>query len=58
VFSLFISFSSDGQTIFENKQRIVNELAIIFEKKLIENGIAEEKVKNPWKFKVTYVPRT
>jgi hypothetical protein len=47
VFSLFISFSSDGQPIFENKQRIVNELAIIFEKKLIENGIAEEKVKNP-----------
>lgn len=43
---------------FEDKQRIVNELAIVLEKKLVEAGIAEEKVKNPWKFKVTYVPRT
>jgi hypothetical protein len=43
---------------FEDKQRIVNELAIVLEKKLVEAGISEEKVKNPWKFKVTYVPRT
>jgi hypothetical protein len=43
---------------FEDKQRIANELAIILEKKLVETGIAEEKLKNPWKFKVTYVPRT
>jgi len=42
---------------FEDKQRIVNALAIILEKKLVEAGIAEEKMKNPWKFKVTYVPR-
>ena len=42
---------------FEDKQRIANELARFLEKKLVEAGIAEEKVKNPWKFKVTYVPR-
>jgi len=42
---------------FEDKQRIANELAIILEKKLVETGIAKKKVKNPWKFKVTYVPR-
>jgi len=41
---------------FEDKQRIVNELAGFLEKKLVGAGIAEEKVKNPWKFKVTYVP--
>lgn len=42
---------------FEDKQHIVNELAVNLEWKLVEAGIAEEKVKNPWKFKVAYVPR-
>jgi hypothetical protein len=43
---------------FEDKQRIANELATVLEKKLVEVGIAKEKLKNPWNFKVTYVPRT
>lgn len=43
---------------FETKQGIINELVSKLEEKLLEAGISKEKLENPWKFKVTYVPRT
>jgi hypothetical protein len=42
---------------FEAKQSIVNELVAYLEEKLLKAGVPEEKLKNPWKFKVTCVPR-
>lgn len=42
---------------FEAKQSIINTVASELEKKLLDAGIMEEKLKNPWKFKVTSMPR-
>jgi hypothetical protein len=41
----------------ETKQHIINELVSSLEKKLLEVGVQEEKLKNPWKFKIAYAPR-
>lgn len=41
----------------EAKQNIINQLVTSLEKKLTEAGVSEEKLKNPWKFKVNYTPR-
>jgi predicted nucleotidyltransferase len=41
----------------ETKQHIINELVSNLEKKLLEAGVQEEKLKNPWKFKIAYAPR-
>jgi predicted nucleotidyltransferase len=41
----------------EAKQHIINELVSSLEKKLLEVGVQEEKLKNPWKFKIAYAPR-
>jgi predicted nucleotidyltransferase len=43
---------------FKVKQEIINELARSLEKELAKAGISTEKLQNPWKFKVPYVPRT
>lgn len=42
---------------FEAKQSIINELVSELEKKLLDAGLLEEKLKNPWKFKVGSMPR-
>jgi len=42
---------------FEAKQHIINELVVDLEKKLLESGVQEDKLKNPWKYKVSYMPR-
>jgi predicted nucleotidyltransferase len=41
----------------ETKQYIVNRLVRNLEKKLLEAGVQEEKLKNPWRFKIAYTPR-
>jgi len=41
----------------ETKQHIINELVNNLEKKLLEVGVQEEKLKSPWKFKIAYTPR-
>jgi hypothetical protein len=43
---------------FETKQVIINELVSELEKELAKAGVSKERLENPWKFKVTYVPRT
>lgn len=43
---------------FETKQSIINELVFDLQKELLKAGILKERLENPWKFKVTYVPRT
>jgi hypothetical protein len=42
---------------FETKQHFINELIGSFEKKLLNAGVPEQKLKDPWKFKITFVPR-
>lgn len=41
----------------ESKQDIVNELTKNLESKLLEAGVPKAKLKDPWKFKISYVPR-
>lgn len=41
---------------FEAKQDIINALVSELEKKLLDAGISEEKLENPWKFKVATMP--
>jgi predicted nucleotidyltransferase len=43
---------------FETKQEIINELVLELRGRLLEAGVSKEKLDDPWKFKVTYVPRT
>lgn len=45
------------KTEFEEKQNILLNLATQLKKMLQQAGVPEEKLENPWKFKVTYVPR-
>ena len=42
---------------FEAKQNLINKLATALQKKLSKAGVSNEKLKDPWKYKVTYVPR-
>jgi predicted nucleotidyltransferase len=42
---------------FEAKQSIINNLVSELEKKLFDSGIKKEKLENPWKIKVTDVPK-
>ena len=42
---------------FDAKQSIINNLVSELEKKLLDVGIIKEKLENPWKFKVTSMPR-
>ena len=42
---------------FKVKQNLINKLATALQKKLSKAGVSNEKLKNPWKYKVTYVPR-
>jgi predicted nucleotidyltransferase len=42
---------------FETKQSIINSLVSELESRLQKAGISEERLKNPWKFKVTLAPR-
>lgn len=46
------------KTGFEEKQTLMLNLAASLKKKLQQVGVPEEMLENPWKFKVTYVPRT
>lgn len=42
---------------FEAKQGTINNLVSKLEKKLLDVGITKEKLENPWRFKVTNMPR-
>jgi len=42
---------------FEAKQSIINELVSELEKKLLNAGLPEKKLKNPWKLKVDSMPK-
>jgi hypothetical protein len=42
---------------FEAKQSIINSLVTELEKKLLDCGIAKDKLENPWKLKVTSMPK-
>ena len=42
---------------FEAKQEIINNLASELKKKLLDSGVAKDKLENPWKFKVASNPR-
>jgi len=42
---------------FEEKQTIILNMADLLKEKLQQAGVPREKLENPWKFKVTYVPR-
>jgi hypothetical protein len=42
---------------FEAKQEIINNLVSELKKKLSDDGVAMEKLENPWKFKVACSPR-
>jgi len=42
---------------FEAKQSIINNLVSELEKKLSDSGVKKEKLEDPWKFKVAYMPR-
>lgn len=42
---------------FEAKQNLIDKLATALQKKLSKAGVSNEKLKDPWKYKVTYVPR-
>jgi len=46
-----------SQKELESKQNIVNELTKNLENKLLEAGVPKTKLKDPWKFKINYVPR-
>jgi len=41
---------------FENKQNVINSLASELKKKLVEAGISEERLEDPWKFKIDQMP--
>ena len=42
---------------FERKQRLITALAGVLQKRLSKAGIADEKLSDPWRYKVFYVPR-
>lgn len=42
---------------FESKQTIILNLSDDLKKKLQQAGLSKERLENPWKFKVAYVPR-
>jgi hypothetical protein len=42
---------------FEAKQGIIDNLVSELEKKLLDSGIIKEKLENPWKLKVTSMPK-
>lgn len=42
---------------FEAKQNIINNLVSELEGKLLDAGVMKEKLENPWKFKVSKMPR-
>lgn len=42
---------------FEVKQKLITKLATVLQKKLSKAGVSNEKLKDPWKYKVTYMPK-
>lgn len=42
---------------FETKQEIISELVESLKEKLLEGGMPKDKLENPWKFKISYIPR-
>jgi hypothetical protein len=43
---------------FKTKQNIIGKLISDLRNELARTGISKEMLENPWKFKITYVPRT
>lgn len=43
---------------FETKQALINDLVISLKNELLKAGVSKERIEDPWKFKVNYVPRT
>jgi hypothetical protein len=42
---------------FEAKQSIINNLVSELQKKLLESGVTKDKLENPWKVKITSMPK-